>query len=51
MNTNGKSDPANAGPSPLNANSVNAGIVVVGIAMRTPTASRPMVPTFMNVDR
>ena len=51
MNRNGNSDPAKAGPLPLDANDVTAGIFSTGRAMRMPTASSAMVPTFMNVDR
>ena len=51
MKTNGNSAPAKTGPVPLLANSVTASVCRVGAAMSTPTASRPMVPIFMNVDR
>ena len=51
MNRNGNSEPANTGPSPLVANCEIAGACKTGCAMQMPTASRAMVPTFMNVDR
>ena len=51
MNTNGKSDPANTGPVPLKANSVNAAVWSVGAVKITPSASSAIVPIFMNVDR
>ena len=51
MNRNGNSEPAKAGPSPLEANGVTAGMFRAGRATRIPMASSAMVPTFMNVDR
>ena len=51
MNTNGNSDPANTGPVPLNANSVNAGVCIIGQASRIDTASRTITPIFMKLDR
>ena len=51
MKRKGKSDPAKAGPVPVLANSVTAGICATGRAMRMPTASRTIVPIFMKVDR
>jgi hypothetical protein len=51
MNTNGNSDPANTGPVPEVANLVTAWFCSVGAVATTPTASRPIAPTFMNVDR
>lgn len=51
MKTKGNIEPAKTGPSPRAAKSVTAGMCSVGIAMTTPTAIRPMVPTFMKVDR
>ena len=51
MNRNGNSEPAKAGPSPLEANGVTAGMFSAGRATRIPMASSAMVPTFMNVDR
>ncbi len=51
MNRNGNSEPANTGPVPLVANCEMAGACITGRAIRMPTASRAMVPTFMNVDR
>ena len=51
MNTNGNSGPANTGPLPLLANLVTASFSSTGMVSRMPAASRPMVPTFMKVDR
>ena len=51
MKRKGKRFPANAGPVPSLAKWVTAGICTEGIATRMPSASRAMVPTFMNVDR
>lgn len=47
MKRTGKSDPAKAGPVPVEANSVTAGIFTSGRATRMPTARRAIVPTFM----
>jgi len=51
MKTNGNSDPANTGPAPDEANLVMASLLSVGAASSTLTASNPMVPIFMKVDR
>ncbi len=51
MNTKGKSEPANTGPCPFRANCVTPAACTTGMVTRMPTASSPMVPTFMNVDR
>ena len=51
MNRNGNSEPAKTGPSPRVANWETAGASMIGRANRIPTASRAMVPTFMNVER
>ena len=51
MNRNGNNEPANTGPVPLAANDETAGASMMGRAIRIPTASRAIVPTFMNVDR
>jgi hypothetical protein len=51
MNTNGNSGPANTGPLPLLANLVTASFSSTGRVNRMPAASRPMVPTFMKVER
>lgn len=51
MNRKGNSEPANTGPVPLPAKVEIAGASITGRAMRMPTASSAMVPTFMNVDR
>jgi hypothetical protein len=51
MKTNGNSEPANTGPSPLEAKSVIASFCSIGRASSSPTASRMIVPIFMNVDR
>ena len=51
MNTNGNSEPANTGPSPLRANFVTAGFSITGSVTMMPIASRTIVPIFMNVDR
>ena len=50
-NRNGKSGPANTGPRPVLPNSVRAGTVISGRAMRIAPASITMTPIFMNVDR
>ncbi len=47
MKRKGKSDPAKAGPVPVDANSVTAGIFTSGRATRMPIASSVIVPTFM----
>ena len=51
MNTNGNRDPANTGPSPLEANGVTASFCITGSVTRMPTASSTIVPIFMKVDR
>ena len=51
MNTNGNSAPANTGPSPLEANFVTAWFSITGSVTMMPTASRRIVPIFMNVER
>ena len=51
MNRNGNSEPAKTGPAPDVANWETAGACITGRATRMPTASRAMVPIFMNVDR
>jgi hypothetical protein len=51
MNTNGNSEPANTGPLPVKANSVNAWVFITGAVTITPTASSTIVPIFMKVDR
>ena len=51
MNTNGNRLPAKTGPAPLCANSVTASFCITGSVTRMPTASRQIVPIFMNVLR
>ena len=51
MNRNGNSEPAKTGPLPCLPNDVIAGMSIAGRAMTMPSASRTIVPTFMNVDR
>ena len=51
MNTNGNREPANTGPSPLEANGVTASFCITGSVTRMPTASSTIVPIFMKVDR
>ena len=51
MNRNGNSVPANTGPSPRSANDDTAGACTSGRAIRMPTASSTITPTFMKVDR
>src|SRR5262245_53485926 len=47
MKQNGKSGPGIIGPPPL-ANSVIAGILISGLTMITPMASRKIVPILVN---
>jgi hypothetical protein len=51
MKANGKSAPAKTGPAPVRANSVSGAFWSRGSTTRMPTASRTIVPIFMNVDR
>ncbi|MDR6175607.1 hypothetical protein QE366_002866 [Nocardioides zeae] len=51
MKRNGKSLPANTGPSPDDANGVTASVESTGFASTRPTASSTITPTFMKVDR
>lgn len=51
MNTKGNSEPANTGPSPLEANSVTGSFCMTGSVTTMPTASSRMVPIFMKVER
>ena len=52
MNRNGNSEPANTGPvAAAWRTSETAGACITGRAIRMPTASSTMVPTFMKVDR
>jgi len=51
MNTKGNSEPANTGPSPLEAKSVKRSFSSTGSVTRMPSASSTIVPIFMNVDR
>ena len=51
MNTNGNSEPANTGPSPLEANSVTRSFCIAGSVTTMPIASSTIVPIFMNVER
>ena len=50
MKTKGKSGPGMIGPPPP-TNCENAGILSSGLTMMTPTISRKIVPSFMNVLR
>ncbi len=51
MNRNGNRLPAKAGPVPVWANCVTAGIWICGAVKTMPRARTPMVPTFMKVER
>ena len=50
-NRNGNSVPLTTGPLPFDANSLTAGTCSSGRTITIATASIPIVPIFMNVDR
>ena len=50
MKQNGKILPAKMGPVP-STNRVNAGICISGFTTITPMARKPIVPTFMKLER
>jgi hypothetical protein len=49
-NTKGNSEPANTGPSPLEAKSVKRSFWSTGSVTRMPRASSTIVPIFMKVE-